>query len=1029
MIKPWPLLLSAMMGAQVQAQERILDDFEQPLAWKAVVSDGVTASTTPAPGVQGQGMRFDVDFGGAAGYASAKRILPLDFDGDYAISFWMRADAPLNNFEMKLVDASGDNVWWVNRPNFAISRQWQKVTFKKRHIDFAWGPIKDRTLRRTEQMELVVSAGRDGGRGSVWIDDLRMRAIAPAGPPPAPVISTTPGAVTVNYGVPREFGGMVLHWADGLHAARYEVAFSDDGSTWRTVRKVVDGTGGADPLLLGESETRYVRIAMPDAAAHRYRLERIELKDLAYGASANSFFQALAKEAPPGHYPRGMSGQQNYWTVLGVDGGRETGLTSEDGTIEAARAGFTIEPFVVDNGKLVTWADVTMSQSLQDGYLPIPSVTWTAPRWQLRTTAFAQGTPATSQLVARYELSNTSPAPVTLRLVLALRPLQVNPPMQFLNTLPGVSPIRTLAWDGDSFAVDGAARVWSLALPDHAGVSSFDHAAIPARLAGDGWSAMRRVEDEAGFASGALAYDVTLAPGATAVFGLALPLNGQPGAPQLAGATPEQWLTAMQDDVAGQWRARLNRVAITVPPSAQPLVDTLRSSLAHMLMTRDGAALMPGTRSYARSWIRDGAMMSEAMVRLGNDSVARDYADWFAPYQFANGKIPCCVDRRGSDPVPENDSQGEFIFLVAQLWRYTHERDLVERLWPRVKAAAAYMEQQRQSERAAANLVPERRMLYGLLPASISHEGYSAKPMHSNWDNFWGLRGYRDAAMLAMVLNKTADAASLTAQANQFERELMASLRLTASTHRIGYLAGAAELGDFDPTSTTIALSPGGLQQRLPQDLLHGTFERYWFEALARRDGRRAWNDYTPYELRNVAAFVRLGWRGRAHELLDFFMRDRRPAAWNQWAEVVGRDAREPRFVGDMPHGWISSDYIRSVLDLFAYERESDQSLVVADGIPAAWLDGAGVSVRGLRTVYGALDYAIRSEARGVTLTIGGKMNAPPGGVLLRASDSSWRAARITINGKRAHWRGGELRIAALPATIFISRDHTKGKP
>ena len=214
--------------------------------------------------------------------------------------------------------------------------------------------------------------------------------------------------------------------------------------------------------------------------------------------------------------------------------------------------------------------------------------------------------------------------------------------------------------------------------------------------------------------------------------------------------------------------------------------------------------------------------------------------------------------------------------------------------------------------------------MFGLLPASISHEGYSAKPMHSYWDDFWGLRGYRDAAMLAQAMGERGDAAKLATQRDQFQRELLASLRLTANKHRIGYLAGAAELGDFDPTSTTIALSPGGLQERLPQDLLHGTFERYWHESVARRDGKREWNDYTPYELRNVAALVRLGWRERAHEVLDFFMNDRRPAAWNQWAEVVGRVAREPRFLGDMPHGWISSDYIRSALDLFAYERETD---------------------------------------------------------------------------------------------------------
>ena len=74
--------------------------------------------------------------------------------------------------------------------------------------------------------------------------------------------------------------------------------------------------------------------------------------------------------------------------------------------------------------------------------------------------------------------------------------------------------------------------------------------------------------------------------------------------------------------------------------------------------------------------------------------------------------------------------------------------------------------------------------------------------------------------------------------------------------------------------------------------------------------------------------------------LLDFFLAGRRPAAWNQWAEVVGRDPRELRFIGDMPHGWVASDFIRSFLDLFAYERPRDRALVLAAGIPVEWLAG-----------------------------------------------------------------------------------------
>ena len=984
-------LLFALLLAAGAAHAQVTDDFERIGAWQAVGSDGVRASVQGVPGREGQAMRLDFDFGGAAGYAAARRALPLDFGDDYEISFWLRADAPLNNLEFKLVDASGDNVWWVNRPNFAISREWQKVVFKKRHVKFAWGPQADHTLRHTEKVELVVSAGRDGGRGSVYFDQLNVRKLDAQGPAPEPVFFTSfdggEQQRTVDFGRPREFGGLILHWS--TPAARYDIDFSDDGRNWRTVRRVTDGNGGADPILLGEAETRFLRVAMHDSATARYRLDKLETKDLDFGASPNAFFQALAKDAPRGTYPRGMSGQQNYWTVLGVDGGHETGLLSEDGALEVARGGFSVEPFVIEGGKRSSWADVKVSQSLRDNYLPIPSVTWSATKWTLRTTAFAHGAPDKSGLAAQYEVTNLTDKPLQLRLVLAVRPFQVNPPMQFLNTPPGVSEIRDIAWDGAAFAVNGKRRVFVARKPDAAGVSSFD-------AGGDGFGT-NVVHDDTGFASGALAYDIRLAPHASAQVGLSIPMTGEP----LASSH-------LEDEVAAYWRERLNRVAITVPPAGRPIVDTIRSSLAHMLMTRDGPMLMPGTRSYARSWIRDGAMMSEAMLRFGDDKVARDYLEWFAPHQFADGKVPCCVDKRGADPVPENDSQGEFIFLNAQLWKYTQDRALLERMWPRVLKAAGFMEAQRQSERTAAN---RGTSLFGLLPASISHEGYSAKPMHSYWDDFWGLRGYRDAALLAQVLGKP-EAAALAAQGDEFERELFASLRQSSKEHKVNYLSGAAELGDFDATSTTIALSPGGLQERLPQDLLLGTFERYWQQFTARRDGKLEWKDYTPYELRNVAAFVRLGWRDRAHDLLDFFLRDRRPTPWNQWAEVVGRQVREPRFVGDMPHGWISSDYIRSALDLFAYERESDHALVLGAGVPRAWLAGEGVSVRDLRTPYGKLRYRMRERAGRIVLDIDAGMTIPPGGFVVRAANGA-----------------GELRVRKLPATIVIEQSTSKARP
>jgi hypothetical protein len=1028
---------------------RVLDSFDDVTPWTAVASDGVQASVHPAEGVRGGGLRLDFDLAGTAGYALAQRALQLDLPPHYEITFYLRADAPDNNFQVKLIDASGDNVWWVNRPDFQFPREWQLVRIKKRHIEFAWGPTKDRTLRRAATIEFAVAAGRGGGRGSVHVSHLVLREL-----PDAPAVgwspavwasSALPGAeasqaldgsvvtawksdpaagaaqtLTIDFHRPRELGGLIVRWLAHAHATRYEVQFSDDGLRWQPVRRVVGGRGGPDAVWLPEAETRFLRLAFHDGPGRAYGLAELEVKELAFGASANAFFQALAREAPRGTYPRGVSGEQSAWTLVGIDGGKESGLLSEDGALEVSRGGFSIEPFVVTGSRVVGWADVETRQFLVDGYLPIPGVTWRRAQWELRVSAFASGSRDESRIVARYELRNLTDQPLALQLVLAVRPFQVNPPSQFLSTVGGVSAIRDITWEGETLSVNGERTVFPLRRPDRAATFPFDAGPVPVLISAPDWAGPAEAHDELGHASAALGYQLTLAPHASATVGVVVPLSGPRVRPDLEGEIPARWITREQSAVATAWRERLNRLAIQVPSPGQPLIDTLRTALAHILITRDGPVLRPGTRSYARSWIRDGAMIAESLLRVGHARVAADYLRWYAPYQFADGKVPCCVDERGADPVPEHDSAGELIFLAAEVYRYTLDRRLLEEMWPHIGAAARYLELLRQSERTDANLTPPRRAFYGLLPASISHEGYSAKPMHSYWDDFWALKGYHAAIASATALGRNDAVSRLEAQREEFRRDLVASLRHAIAAHGITYLPGAAELGDFDPTSSTIAIAPAGELHRLPLDLVQATYERYWREFVDRRDGRAAWEDYTPYEIRTVGTFVRLGWRDRAHELLAFFLAGRRPPAWNQWPEVVGRDPRQPRFVGDLPHGWVASDFIRSALDLFAYEREGDQALVLAGGVPSEWLEGVGVTVKDLRTPYGLLRYSFKRKAGRVVLQVAGGSRVPPGGFVLVWPGMRPPPPDTRINGKPAQWQGTELRFHELPAKVVL---------
>jgi len=488
------LLIAAFHSASAQPSVHSLDRFDDVAAWKAGASDGVTASVHHVVDAKRPALRLDFDLGGTAGYALARRTLPIDLPENYAITFWLRADAPVNDLQIKLVDASGDNVWWYRRPDFAFPGEWQPITIKKRHVEFAWGPTKDRTLRHVAAIEFVVASGRDGGRGSLYVSDLELHELpAVAAEWPVPKVrasSTLRGSdaayaldgkiatawqsnpaggreqwLSVDFGRPREFGGLVLRFAAGAYASRYDVQFSDDGRKWRTVRRVTEGGSGPAALLLTESETRYLRLAFHEGPKRSYALAEIAVQDLAFGATPNAFFAALARDAPRGAYPRGIAGEQGAWTLVGVDGGSDTGLLSEDGALEIGRGGFTVEPFVIERGKTTTWADVESRPFLVEDDLPMPGVEWTTPRWSLRITTFATGNPDDVRLVGRYDVANLTDQPLQLTLVLAVRPFQVNPPVQFLSTVGGTSSIRALAWDGRALKVNGARSVYPLSTP------------------------------------------------------------------------------------------------------------------------------------------------------------------------------------------------------------------------------------------------------------------------------------------------------------------------------------------------------------------------------------------------------------------------------------------------------------------------------------------------------------------------------------------------------------------------------------
>jgi hypothetical protein len=1040
--------LLLVLAARARAAETIrIDDFEDVSAWSPHPADGVEMKLSADGAAGARALRFDFRFVKGGGYAVARRAVDLTLPANYAFVMRIRGDAPKENLELKLIDDTGENVWWCNRRDFDFPTKWQTLVTKKRQIGFAWGPIGGGEVRHVAAIEIAVTAG-SGGHGTVLLDDFELRALPPPGAVVTPIASASSARaghaaalavdadstsywwaatserhprITLDLQSERELGGLAIDWVPGHRAARYTVEIASEPNAWQLVRSFRGGEQTRDYLRLPETDARYIRITCGDPpTTNGCAISRIRVMPIAWGATPESFLEGVAREAPRGDYPRSFSGQQSYWTVVGVNGDTQEGLMSEDGAVEVGKRGFSIEAFFYTDKKLFTWADAHPTASLAEHDLPIPTVSWKTSPIELEVTAFPSGAREASSLYLRYLVTNRSSTRQRATLYLAVRPLQVNPPTQFLNAPGGVSPIRDIRHVERVILVNDTQRILPLPAPDGFGATKLDQGDITSYLRRDQLPATIDVRDSLGFVSGAMAYRLNLDPLGSKVVHLWLPLHGLhqslPPVQDFDQRSAEQLATEIK-----RWRAEWRGPAISLPASAAPIVETLHAQLGYILVNRDGPAIQPGSRSYERSWIRDGSLTSSALLRLGRADVVKEFLEWFAKYQYDDGKVPCCVDQRGADPVPELDSGGEFIFLVAEYVRYTGDRDLAWRLWPRVRCAAAWLDSLRHLRRTPEYRAAGKQEFFGLLPPSISHEGYSAKPMHSYWDDLFALCGFKDVEYLASFLGLRTDAAHWHQVRTEFEHDLHASVVAAMARHKIDYVPGCADLGDFDATSTTIALEPAQAGPALPEPALRATFERYWSFFEKRRDGREPWDAFTPYEIRNVGAFVRLGWRDRANQLLDWFLKFQRPPGFRDWAEVVGYDEREPRFIGDMPHTWVGSDYIRSVLDMLAYERERDDTIVVGAGIPQAWIDDpSGVFVTGMLTRSGGLDFAMKRAGAGIEVRVGGKLQVPKGGIVVAPPGvtARWKA---TINGASAPVdSAGRVLVRRIPATLLL---------
>lgn len=1023
--------------------------FPDPHDWLAVTSGQVRLDLHSDSGA----LCLAYDFAGQGGFAVARRLVDWRLPRRFRLRLRLRGEGLANRFEIKLVDGTDNplaNVWWHQREVTAWPSQDVEWVLESPDFRFAWGPAGGGVPDRVMALEFAIVAGA-GGAGRIWLQDLQIEDLALVQRCSLLGFNSDQGERTLDSvadwvaSSPEDWlqlawpdaldcAALVLTWMPQRQPRRFVIRGTPDGDVWETLLDAVDADAQQHFLYLGRRTLRALRVQpvvcggeTPDVETHG--VEKAQLRDLTLvpperARSLTDFLHEVAARLPPGRLPRYFSREQCYWTVIGAPTCPHQALVNEDGLIEIQRPGFSIESQLLrmDGAQasgLQTWADARHEVALAEHCWPVPCVQRHADGFALEIKAAAVQVAGRWCVLIRYRLRNDGLQPFSGQLLARVRPFQVTPPWQAYRNFGGVFPVQSLHWQDGLLRVNERHGVLSLVPPSHCLLQpwlAFDDDRLAQRI---GHPSATQIRDDSGLAQAALAWPVTLAPGEAREVHLLVPFDAmdnkewqdwqhQCGMPDAA---------ALLDDAVQQWQTALGGLSLSGDEDVQHLARVLRTVTAHVLVNRAGPALQPGPRRYARSWIRDGATMGALLLRMGRADAVMAFADGYAPHVREDGYVPCCVDENGADPLVEHDSHGQWLYLVSEIGRFRPDAAFRQRMGPSMRRVLDYLCRLRAQRCTAEFQDGALQDRAGLLPESVSHEGYLAQPVHAYWDAVWAWRGLRGAAEFFAADADPQTAARCRQEADATARAIVASMIRVMQSRAIDFLPGSVEWADFDPAATACAVDQLDAAGWLPQDALHTSFARFlqgWRERL--QDGR-ARQKYSAYDVRVVAALLRLGWRAEAHELLAFLLRDMRPVPWQQWPEISWPDLRSPGHLGDLPHSWIGAEAGLALLSLFVAEQEG--ALVLGRGIKPHWLAG-GVQGRGWQTPFGELDFAVRQEGDGGLRVLLSGPVSPPAGIVLALPAVSAQSSCTIVQGERMTSGDGLLRLRAAPLDVVI---------
>jgi len=554
----------------------------------------------------------------------------------------------------------------------------------------------------------------------------------------------------------------------------------------------------------------------------------------------------------------------------------------------------------------------------EDGHIPVLHSEWRAGKFAVKSSLHSSNgilplSTAGCRCYLTLRITNDSPTPLSAHAYLVIRSFGA-----------AGGPISWLGEDPATGAILVNKRVAVIPeIPGRFGAWDYEEKCI---------TPCSEIHDPSTWASGAIEYEFTLAPGESVAYDFAFLIHA--GHWALGDQTlPRRPLEVAQkrDAFIGAWRDDL-RIGLDLPDKR--FSEAMHAQIAHLrqFMVYDSPRISPV--SYPLFWLRDASYIVVALDKAGyHDEAARAIRSVKERVSFGGFGA-------------EADGPSMMIWMIHEHYRLTYDSAFLEEMWPTVQRLATLIIEMRNTDKTLRSypeiLIPKMQFdpsadilcfpaRDGLIQGRMDHH------VPLVWVNAFACAALKSAAIIA---------AELGHDSMPFTHEF--ALLLIALEAKLPDIYGQNER-DFNVLYWPSGLASHSNAATLPTpNLQHETLWTY-FEAgqahnqLLAGHPERAWFAIEHFLSKHAAQGLYTYHEGNCDENSS-----------GLWQHVRGWD----KIKWVTPHGWTAAELFLLLRDCLVHEK--DDGIVIGAGIPASWLEH-DFSVSNLPTKLGPVSFTHRA--------------------------------------------------------------------